>query len=195
MVSVLLPVSTASGQHHGYGALLSLALRRWFLNPVLCMEGQLLTQEPFKLGGEIKQCLGNWLQRTFPYKLGWQQDRKAILNLSRLLPETSVSLQLGSSHQRAAVSSAIIVFPEAEGEWDKESCGFTQASTRREIKPETVYFTLVAQTVKRLPTMRETGVWSPSREDFLEKEMATHSSILAWKIPWTGEPLRLQSMG
>ena len=48
---------------------------------------------------------------------------------------------------------------------------------------------------KRLPTMWETQVWSPGREDPLEKEMATHSSTLAWKIPWTEEPGRLQSMG
>ena len=53
----------------------------------------------------------------------------------------------------------------------------------------------VAQTVKRLPTMRETQVQSLDREDPLEKEMATHSSTLAWKIPWTEEPGRLQSMG
>ena len=49
---------------------------------------------------------------------------------------------------------------------------------------------LVAQTVKRLPAMRETRVQSLGREDPLEKEMATHSSILAWKIPWM-EPGRL----
>ena len=54
---------------------------------------------------------------------------------------------------------------------------------------------LVAQMVKRLPTMRETGVQSLGWEDLLEKEMATHSSILAWRIPWTEEPGRLQSMG
>ena len=54
---------------------------------------------------------------------------------------------------------------------------------------------LVAQTVKRLSTMRETGVRSLGREDALEKEMATHSSNIAWKIPWTEEPGRLQSMG
>ena len=53
---------------------------------------------------------------------------------------------------------------------------------------------LVAQMVKRLPTMRETRVRSLGREDPLEKEMATHSSTLAWKIPWTEEPGRLQSM-
>ena len=49
--------------------------------------------------------------------------------------------------------------------------------------------------VKRLPTMQETQIQSLGREDLLEKEMATHSSILAWKIPWTEEPGRLQSMG
>ena len=53
----------------------------------------------------------------------------------------------------------------------------------------------MAQTVKRLPTMRETQVQSLGREDLLEQEMAPHSSILAWKIPWTEEPGRLQSMG
>ena len=53
----------------------------------------------------------------------------------------------------------------------------------------------MAQTVKRLPTTQETRVQSLGREDLLEKEMATHSSILAWKIPWTEEPCRLQSMG
>ena len=54
---------------------------------------------------------------------------------------------------------------------------------------------LVAQTGKRLPKTRETRVRSLGWEDPLEKEMATHSSILAWKIPWTMEPGRLQSMG
>ena len=57
---------------------------------------------------------------------------------------------------------------------------------------------LVAQMVKCLPimpTMWEIQVQSLGRDDLLEKEMATHSSILAWKIPWTEEPGRLQSMG
>ena len=53
----------------------------------------------------------------------------------------------------------------------------------------------MAQTVKHLPAMREAQVQSLSWEDPLEKEMATHSSTLAWKIPWTEEPCRLQSMG
>ena len=53
----------------------------------------------------------------------------------------------------------------------------------------------VAQMVKHLPAMWETWVWSLGQEDPLEEGMATHSSTLAWKIPWTEEPGRLQSMG
>ena len=54
---------------------------------------------------------------------------------------------------------------------------------------------LVAQTVKNLPAMQETGVQSPGWEDSLEKGMANCSSILAWRIPWRGEPGELQFMG
>ena len=49
--------------------------------------------------------------------------------------------------------------------------------------------------VKHLPTMQETWFQTLGREDFLEKEMMTHSSILAWKIPWMEDPGKLQSMG
>ena len=54
---------------------------------------------------------------------------------------------------------------------------------------------LITQTVKRLSTMQESRVRSLDWEDPLEKEMAVHSSTIAWKIPWTEEPARLQSMG
>ena len=53
----------------------------------------------------------------------------------------------------------------------------------------------MAQTVKNLPAMWETQVQSLGQGDPLEKETATHSNILAWRIPWTEEPGRLQSMG
>ena len=53
----------------------------------------------------------------------------------------------------------------------------------------------MAQAVKRLPTMQETQVQSLGQEVPLQKEMATHSSILAWRIPWTEEPGRLQFNG
>jgi len=54
---------------------------------------------------------------------------------------------------------------------------------------------MMAQMVKHLPTMQETRVQSLGWEDLLEKEMATHSSTVAWKISWMEEPGRLQSMG
>ena len=57
-----------------------------------------------------------------------------------------------------------------------------------------IWASLVAQTIKNLPAMRETQVWSLGREDSLENGLATHSSILAWRIPWTEEPGGLQSM-
>ena len=53
----------------------------------------------------------------------------------------------------------------------------------------------MAQRVKRLPTIQETQIQSLGQEDPLEEEMATHSSTLGWKIPWTEEPGRIQSMG
>ena len=53
----------------------------------------------------------------------------------------------------------------------------------------------VAQMINNLPMMRETRVWSLGQEESLEKEMAPHSSILAWRIPWTWEYGRLPSMG
>ena len=58
-----------------------------------------------------------------------------------------------------------------------------------------MWASLVAQRVERLPAMQETWVRSLGQEDPLEKEMATHCSTLAWKIPWTEKPGRLQSMG
>ena len=60
---------------------------------------------------------------------------------------------------------------------------------------EEVRASLVAQSVKNPPAVQETQVWSLSREDPLEKEMATHSSILAWRTPWTEEPGGLRPMG
>jgi len=69
---------------------------------------------------------------------------------------------------------------------------FCCAIISSEIKVEKTYYMTktspVAQIVKRLPTMQETWVQSFGMEDPLEKEMATHSSILAWKTPWTEEP-------
>ena len=69
----------------------------------------------------------------------------------------------------------------------------TQVKSERKVKSE--WASLVAQTVKRLPATWETWVRSLGQENPLEEEMATHSSTLAWKIPWTEEPGGLQPMG
>ena len=58
-----------------------------------------------------------------------------------------------------------------------------------------MWASVVAQTVKNMPAVQETRVPSLGQEDPLEKGIAAHSSILAWRIPWTEEPDRLQSMG
>ena len=67
--------------------------------------------------------------------------------------------------------------------------------TYSDLTPSLPMTSLVAQTVKGLPAMREIWVRSLGRKDPLEKEMVTHSSILTWKNPWTEESGRLQSMG
>ena len=63
------------------------------------------------------------------------------------------------------------------------------------MKNPLLFENMVAQRVTHLPTMQETWSQSLGQEDLLEKEMAIHSSILAWKIPWMEEPGRLQSVG
>ena len=75
-----------------------------------------------------------------------------------------------------------------------------EEETHRTVKPcwcVTVlsWASLLAQMVRKLPAMQKTQVQSLGREDPMEKGMVTHSSILAWRIPWTEEPSRLQSMG
>ena len=77
-----------------------------------------------------------------------------------------------------------------------QSMGSQEADTAQQLNHHHISLIYpVAQTVKRLPIMRETRVRFLGQEDPLEKEMAIHSSTLAWKIPWTEEPDRPQSMG
>ena len=74
-------------------------------------------------------------------------------------------------------------------------CASVSSPTTEFLYLKTEGTSLVAQTVKNLPAMQEMWVQSLDQEDLLEKEMATHSSTLAWRIPWTEEPGGLQSMG
>ena len=70
----------------------------------------------------------------------------------------------------------------------KELYMVNRKKAQKQNKRVVLWASLVAQTVKHLPAMQETRVRSLGQEDPLEKEMATHSSSLAWKIPWTEEP-------
>ena len=82
----------------------------------------------------------------------------------------------------------LLRIPRATRRWNQ--------SILKKINPEySLEGLMVAQLVKNLPVVQETWVRSPGQEDPLEKEMATHFSILAWRIPWTEEPGGLQSMG
>ena len=85
--------------------------------------------------------------------------------------------------------------PSDGGAWWAAVYGVAQSRTRLKRLSSSSRASLVAQRVKHLPAMQETQVRFLGWEDPLEKEMATHSSTLAWKIPWTEEPGRLQSMG
>ena len=81
------------------------------------------------------------------------------------------------------------------GAWWAAVHGVSKSWTRLRDFTNSSETSLVAQMIQRLPTMRETRVQTLGHEDLLEKKMTTHSSILAWKIPWMEEPGRLQSMG
>ena len=84
-----------------------------------------------------------------------------------------------------SVASFAIIFSHSE------DCLFILFMVSFAVQKLLSLISLVAQMVKNLPAMEETKVQSLDREDALEKEMATHSSILAWRIPWTEEPGRL----
>ena len=73
--------------------------------------------------------------------------------------------------------------------------GWEELLEKGQATHSSIWASLAAKTVKRLPAMWETWVRSLGWEDSLEKEMATHSSTLAWKIPWTEEPGGFYSMG
>ena len=84
-----------------------------------------------------------------------------------------------------SVASFAIIFSHSE------DCLFILFMVSFAVQKLLSLISLVAQTVKNLPAMEETKVQSLDQEDPLEKEMATHSSILAWRTPWTEEPGRL----
>ena len=92
-----------------------------------------------------------------------------------------------NKHQRSLIAQK----QEPDGRIGSPDCPLPMNTPKVQLP----WTSLVAQMVKHLPTMPESWVQSLGQEDPLEKEMASHSSTLAWKIPWTGEPVKLQSVG
>ena len=111
-------------------------------------------------------------------KVHWRRDR--------LLTPVSLGFPFGSAGKESACNSGDLDSIPGLGRSPGEGKGYPLQYSSA---------SLVAQLVKNLPAIRETWVQSLGREDRLEKEMATHSSILAWKIPWMEEPGGLLSMG
>ena len=126
----------------------------------------------------------------------WTVPRQAPLSWDFPGKNTGVgcfSFSRGSSWPRGRTLASFIVgrFFTAEPPGSpKARCRVYYSAPRRRRRTS-----LEAQMVKHLPTMRETQVQSLGQEYLLDKEMATHSSIPTWKIPWTEKPGRLQSMG
>ena len=109
-----------------------------------------------------------------------------------LCPFTNASSLIPLAFEETEVQRMLPTGPRFR-EHERAGCPFW-----KDLKVSPVSFcnaSLVAPTLKHLTAMQETWVRFLGREDPLEKEMATHSSTLAWKIPWTEEPGRLQSMG
>ena len=111
---------------------------------------------------------------------------------SDLTPECMLGTTHSTAYMPRAFQTALLVFTIT-------SPDSTSPILSKKLRPRELNClakgSLVAQTVKCLPAMRETWVWSLGREDLQEKEMATHASTLAWKIPWREEPGRPQSKG
>ena len=149
----------------------------------------------------LSRLVVTFLPRSKHLLISWLQSPSAvILEPQKIKSDTVSTVSPSISHKVVGPDVTILVF------WMlsfKSTFSLSSLlSSRGFLVPLHFYFlftfcraSLVAQMVKHLPAMRETQVWFLGREDPLEKEMAIHSSTLAWKIPWMEEPDRLQSMG
>ena len=148
---------------------------------------------------------------TLAWKVPWMEEPGRLQSMGSLELDTTERLHFNFSLSCTGegngnpLQCSCLENPRDGGAWWAAVYGVAQSRTRlkrlsssssssREYLPIQTFS--VAQMVKQhLPTMWETWVQSLGREDLLEKEMATHSSILAWRIPWTEELGRLQYMG
>ena len=124
---------------------------------------------------------GFWLKVNFT---GW-----IFIHFPRILsPQTS-------GNRTLLFRVIFLIQSQEQGCLGPPNCRMAEGGPHYGLSPVVASIFLVAQTAKCLPTMWETQVRSLGQEDPLEKEMASHSSALAWRIPWTEEPGGLQSMG
>ena len=142
---------------------------------ILCFKRNFQTQEP--LTQESQLWVHNKTRPDFPH---WEFSSLVLLDIKKKKKKVEGSYGITLSNGSLPLNNAEVLTTEIPG--IVLVLSFFRAS-------------LVAHLVKNPPAMWETWVWFLSGEDPLEKGMATHSSILAWRIPWTEEPGRLQSMG
>ena len=122
------------------------------------------------------------------YDLG----RKAMINLDSILKSRDITLPIRVCLVKAMVFPVVLYECES---WTIKKAEHQRTDAFWTVVLEETLESPLAQRLKRLPPMQETWVRSLGREDPLEKEMAIHSSILAWRIPWMEKPSRLQSTG
>ena len=135
---------------------------------------------------------------TLAWKIPWTEEPGGLQSMGSLRVRrdwaTSLSLFTFMHWRRKWQPTPVFLPGESQGQGSLLGCclwGRTESDTTE----ATAAAAAMAKTVKNLPAMQETDVWSLGGEDALQKGMAAHSSILAWRIPWTEEPGGLQSMG
>ena len=143
----------------------------------------------------VDTCTG-WVE-AFPT---WTEEVTKNL-IKEIVPHFRISQSIQSDNGPGFTSKITLQVAKTLGinyslhaAWRPQSWGKVEKMNDT-LKQTTVGASLVAQRLKHLPAMQETWVWTLGKEDPLEKEMATHSSILAWRIPWTEEPGGPQSTG
>ena len=150
----------------------------------------------FVRGFLIRMCSVTQLCPTFCNPVACSLPGSSIheIFLARILEWVAISSSRGSSWYRYWIHVCCIARWILHC-WTTREASNALLSAFVLIQPSFLWASLVAQLVKNLPAVQETQVRSLGWEDPLEKEMATHSSILAWKISWTEKPGGLQSMG
>ena len=141
-------------------------------------------------------CCGSWgcKESDTTEQLNWTELRDSLIPVSQSVWYTTlikwrIKIMISSINAEKCLTKFNLIYDQ------KLPTKWYRGNILQHNKGHICWASLVAQMVNHLPVMRETRVWFLGREDPLEKEMAIHSSTLAWKIPWTEEPDRLQSMG